>query len=308
MNRVVKNKRCKQIILIISFTLLTFDMVTDWINWAEWSKVGGYDQYYFASIFQKIFLCVAAVGTGLWIIEVFVIFKKWINIYRKPLIRNGSMDQNDFDESAPESEVITSDICTSEDHVTNCYVFQLELEPELKVLNHNESVSEPKNTIHKKIPPEPKLLNNNDSASERKVINNKESPTEPEIINNNESPTEPEIINNNESPSEPEIINNNESPTEPEIINNNESPTEPEIINNKESPTEPEIINNNGSPSEREIINNNESITKPEDINCNDSTSELQIINQSHETKVINKKDPLSKPKLESGHEPEAKK
>ena len=110
-------------------------MITDWINWAEWSKVGGYDQYYFASIFQKIFLCVAAVGTGLLIIEVFVIIKKWINIYRKPLERNGTMDHKDFDESASEPEVIHSDKCTPEEHVISCEESPLELVPELRNCN-----------------------------------------------------------------------------------------------------------------------------------------------------------------------------
>ena len=88
----VRNRRWKQMILIISFVLMTFDVVTDWLNWIEWKEVGGYDQYYFASIFQKIFLCVAAVGTGLWIVELFVIVKKWNNTYNKFPGRKGSVD------------------------------------------------------------------------------------------------------------------------------------------------------------------------------------------------------------------------
>ena len=64
----VKNKRCKQIMLVVTFLLITFDTVTDWINWIEWIGLGGYDQYYFVSIFQKFFLTVAAVGKdfGYW--------------------------------------------------------------------------------------------------------------------------------------------------------------------------------------------------------------------------------------------------
>ena len=38
-----KNKRCKQIILVITFSLMTFDLITDWINWKQWSEVGGYN-------------------------------------------------------------------------------------------------------------------------------------------------------------------------------------------------------------------------------------------------------------------------
>ena len=85
----------------------------------------------------------AAVGTGLWIIEVFVIIKKWINIYRKPLGRNGTMDEKVFDE--PEAK--NSDKRTLEGHIISCDEPPLELEPELrncneqlvelKVMNHN---------------------------------------------------------------------------------------------------------------------------------------------------------------------------
>ena len=97
----VRNKRCKQIILVLTFVLMTFDTVTDWINWVQWSRVGGYDMYYFASIFERVFLCVAAVGTELWIIEVFVTIKKWINIYQENHQRSPPKYERKFHEFLP---------------------------------------------------------------------------------------------------------------------------------------------------------------------------------------------------------------
>ena len=52
----VENKRCHLIILVVTFVLMTFDMITDWINWIEWYGIGGYDQYFFASMFETVFL------------------------------------------------------------------------------------------------------------------------------------------------------------------------------------------------------------------------------------------------------------
>ena len=296
----VKNKRCKKIILIISFTLLTFDMITDWINWAEWSKVGGYDQYYFASIFQKIFLCVAAVGTGLWIIELFVIIKKWINIYQKHLGRNASMGEKEF-ASVSEPQVINSDKHTPKEHVRSCDESPLELEPELgncndqlvelKVMNQNESPTEPNIIIHKKTPSEPKVMNYNESPSEPKVINSKESPTEPEIIHNKEAPSEAEVMNYNESPSELEVMNYNESPSEPEIRNYKESPSEPEIKNYNESPSE--------SESEQKVINYKESVPESEITNQNKYPCKSKIISKKesgHELEVKNDDESVSRP------------
>ena len=115
----VRNKRCKQIILLISFLLITVDVVTDWISWAEWSKVGGYDQYYFVSIFQKAFLCVAAVGTGLWIIEVFIITKMFINICREYPERNRSLDQMDFHKCLPKPGDFLDNVLSKQD-IGNC--------------------------------------------------------------------------------------------------------------------------------------------------------------------------------------------
>ena len=98
----VKNKRCKQIILVVTFVLMTFDVVTDWLNWLEWREVGGYDQYYFVSIFQKFFLTVAAVGTGLWILELFVLIKSFINFSHE---EDGLIVQRRFHECLPEPEI-----------------------------------------------------------------------------------------------------------------------------------------------------------------------------------------------------------
>ena len=63
-------------VLIISFILGTVDMVTDWINYIQWSSVGGYDQYYFVFILTTTFLCASLVGTALWIFEVFLTIKR----------------------------------------------------------------------------------------------------------------------------------------------------------------------------------------------------------------------------------------
>ena len=103
----VENKRCHLIILVVTFVLMTFDMITDWINWIEWYGIGGYDQYFFASMFETIFLCVAAVGTALWIMEVFVIVKKLVNIRRECPGRKISSNNRNFYEHLPKPEVRT---------------------------------------------------------------------------------------------------------------------------------------------------------------------------------------------------------
>ena len=59
-----------------SFILGTVDMVTDWINYIQWSTVGGYDQYYFVFILKTPFLSASLVGTVLWIFEVFLTVKR----------------------------------------------------------------------------------------------------------------------------------------------------------------------------------------------------------------------------------------
>ena len=213
----VKNKRCKQIILVISFVLMTFDVGTDWLNWAEWSKVGGYDQYYFVSIFQKAFLCVAAVGTGLWIIEVFIITKKFINIYREHPEINRSLDRMDFHECLPRPRDISNNFLSKQDDA-NCN--------KLKFKDDNEHSTEADVMYY------PEDTNYNGSPSEPKITNNKESPSEPENINNKESPSESKVINNKEFPSEPEIINYKEFPSE---LNSNQFVSETETRHSTES-------------------------------------------------------------------------
>ena len=71
-----KQELLKIRVLIISFILGTVDMVTDWINYIQWSSVGGYDQHYFVFILTTTFLCASLVGTVLWIFEVFLTIKR----------------------------------------------------------------------------------------------------------------------------------------------------------------------------------------------------------------------------------------
>ena len=71
-----KHKLLKIGVIIISFILGTVDMVTDWINYIQWSSIGGYDQYYFVDIFQTAFLCAGVAGTILWTVEVFLMIKR----------------------------------------------------------------------------------------------------------------------------------------------------------------------------------------------------------------------------------------
>ena len=77
----LKSKRWRKVILIVTFILITFDLVTDWINWKQWSEVGGFEQHRSVNIFTTTFLCVAVVGTLLWTIETLTIVVKlfWIN-------------------------------------------------------------------------------------------------------------------------------------------------------------------------------------------------------------------------------------
>ena len=67
-----KKELLKISFLITSFILGTVDLITDWINWKQWSSVGGYDQHYLMHIFQTTFLCAAVVGTILWTVELFL--------------------------------------------------------------------------------------------------------------------------------------------------------------------------------------------------------------------------------------------
>ena len=75
-----KDIRCRKVIRI-SALLMTFDMVTDWMNWKQWAELGGYSNYYFIEMYQKPFLFVAIVGTVLWIIEGTLMMTKAVKFY-----------------------------------------------------------------------------------------------------------------------------------------------------------------------------------------------------------------------------------
>ena len=107
-----KNKRCKQVILVITFILLTFDLVTDWINWKQWSEVGPYSWHQFVFIYRTTFLCVAVVGTVLNTTEAITIVVKLFRIHtvktidietpsddRIPLEIKGFYEQKETDET-----------------------------------------------------------------------------------------------------------------------------------------------------------------------------------------------------------------
>ena len=275
----VRNRRWKQVILVISFVLVTVDVVTDWINWVQWSGVGGYDQYYFASIFERVFLCVAAVGTGLWIIELFVIVKKWINTkhqhpkeippkYRrnfynylpKPEV-NFSLSKLEVDYSDPEVRKYGEpEVKNNIDHL-----FELEVKnhPESgknedekeDTKNCNKSLSgrefiEPLNT-------EPEMRNYSKFSGLELVpelnVNCNECPLDVqndnylEITNEDKPLSEPEVKMDGKLPPEPESkVNNDEDkpPSEPEPKGRNEdkrpSEPEPKVRNEDKPPTEPE--------------------------------------------------------------------
>ena len=61
---------------------MTFDLVTDWINWKQWSEVGGYTGHHFIFMFRTTFLCVAVVGTVIYITETFTIVVKIFRIHK----------------------------------------------------------------------------------------------------------------------------------------------------------------------------------------------------------------------------------
>ena len=84
--RCTKNKRCKQTILVITFILMSFDLVTDWINWKLWLEVGGYSFHYLVFVFKTTFLCVAVVGTVIYTTETIVIVLKLFRIHRMETI------------------------------------------------------------------------------------------------------------------------------------------------------------------------------------------------------------------------------
>ena len=76
-----ENKRCKQVILVITFILMTLDLVTVWINWKQWSKVGGYSFHHLIFISRTMLLCAAVVGTVLFTTETLTIVVKLFRIH-----------------------------------------------------------------------------------------------------------------------------------------------------------------------------------------------------------------------------------
>ena len=262
------NKRCHLIILAITFLLMTFDMVTDWINWAEWYGVGGYDQYFFANMFEKIFLGVAMAGTVLWIIEVFIIAKKWIKLIHKHPESNTTKEEGGFDEFLPKPEIP-----------------ETPLEPEL--LHCNDSSVQNDSKLMSKLEVEkspPTKINEEEECSSQSSFtsdtrNLTKSLSEPEVVIHNEFPSESEVANHIEDSPKPNI--NKESAPKPKVINNNESQSEAETTDSNKSPCEPKVVSLKDSPPESEIMNGNESPSKV--INYNQSKGsreESDIVNQ----------------------------
>ena len=89
-----KNKRCKQAILVITFILMTFDLVTDWINWKQWSEVGGFSFYHLVFISRTMLLCATVVATVLFTTETFTIV---IKLFRIHTVKTSDIE-NPFDE------------------------------------------------------------------------------------------------------------------------------------------------------------------------------------------------------------------
>ena len=73
---------------------MTFDLVTDWINWKQWSEVGGYNWHHLIFIFRTTFLCVFVVGTVTYMTEAFTIVVKLFRIHTLET----SDDENPSDE------------------------------------------------------------------------------------------------------------------------------------------------------------------------------------------------------------------
>ena len=244
----VRNKRCKQIIFVISFVLITVDVITDWLNWVQWSGVGGYDQYYFASIFETTFLCVAAVGTGLWVIEVLVIVKKWINNNRQHIPRIPLKYGKNLHEYLPKPEINFS---LSEQEVrkyaelevkdNNEHLFEMELK------NH----SEPEKNKGEELAPEFKV-NGNDVQNN---INDDKPPSGSEVKNNDKPSSGSEGTNDDKLPSESEVKNDDKPPSGSEVKNDDKPPSGSEGTHDDKPLFKPDGQNNNKSSSEQEVEN-----------------------------------------------------
>ena len=120
----IKNARCRKAFLIITFILVTFDLVTDWINWKQWSQVGGYSFHHLVYIFTTAFLCVASVGTVLWTIETFIIVMKFYLIHKST--------KNPPDEREKYVETLTTD---SEQETT---MQETEISPQILRVDKNK--------------------------------------------------------------------------------------------------------------------------------------------------------------------------
>ena len=245
----VQNRRWKQFVLVVTFVLMTFDMVTDWINWTQWSGVGGYDQYYFASIFEKLFLCVAAVGSGLWIIEVFVIIKKWNRIYHGHHQRIPSKYHRNFQEFLPKPDI-------------NYSVF--ECIP--KINDDDKSPSEPKVRNDEKPPSQPEVRNDNKIPSDSNVRNDDKLSSEPDARNNTKLPSELEVSN----ASEPDSRDDDKPLSEPDP-RNNDKPTSELIDRSDNKPaSEPQIKNDDNPPCQQKVRNDDQQKSELEVRNCDE--------------------------------------
>ena len=83
---------------------MTFDLVTDWINWKQWSEVGGYNWYHVVYIFQTAFLCVASVGTAVWTMETITIIVKLFDLHKMGI----NITENPSDEIKEYPEIIAA--------------------------------------------------------------------------------------------------------------------------------------------------------------------------------------------------------
>ena len=265
----VRKRRWKQIFTVVTFMLMTFDLVTDWLNWIQWLGVGGYDQYYFVSIFERLFLCIAAVGTGLWIIEVFVIVKKWINIYHEPPHRiPSSIYHTNFHEFLPEPDI-------------NYSLF--DLEP--KTANDDKPLSEPE--IRDDKPPSQSEVINDDKPSEMEVRNEKarseteddKTPSEQGINNNDSSAQEvrnddkplfePDGSNDDKLSSELDINNDDKFSSGPEVRNDSKTPSEPNVTKDDKPKSDPVVRYHDKTLSERDVRNDDKPPPETDNRNRN---------------------------------------
>ena len=274
---------------------MTFDVVTDWLNWLEWSSVGGYDQYYFVSIFQKFFLTVAAVGTGLWILDFFVLIKKFISFSHE---ENKLINRRRFHECLPKPEIPDDLDCPPD--------------PEVKIYNKQEFGKDAGHVSELKIgncsevgisgdhTPKTEFSNYNDSMSLFEVETNHKSLSELEALNYSEmeirKSKELEVVNYppSENSEEKEEDNGdtkkcNNYLSEDESVNY----TQQKVQNCKGSPSELKYMK---SPCEAEDRDYNNSSSKQKVTNHNETKSESEVGN----TKVCGQSEDVQKDKYNS--------